>query len=366
MTTPEPPPGRKGSRVTIFDVAVAAGVSYSTVSRVVNGQRHIAVATRARVERAMAELGYVADLRARSLAGGSTTILGLLLLDINSDYMVEIVRAVDDEVSRSGYDLMLCTTHSRTGDPGDYVRRLAPGLVDGLMVLVPQDNDRYLQVLRASGFPHVLIDHHGSPEGSSVVRATNDQGIRDAVRHLAGLGHTRITHLRGDEGQDTTRIREAAFRSECERLGVRATVAPGGFNEVVGHPAALAVLDVPDGDGGTAGVRPTAILAANDAAALGVLSAARSLGLRVPEDVSVVGFDDVTSARLTSPRLTTVRQPLASMGRVATELLLSQLGAEPSEPRLVELPTELVVRESSGPPPAGTGPRHGSAPPPAV
>lgn len=332
--------------MTIFDVAVAAGVSYSTVSRVVNGQRHIAEATRARVERAMAELGYVADLRARSLAGGSTKILGLLLLDINSDYMAEIVRAVDDEVSRSGYDLMLCTTHSRTGDPGDYVRRLAPGLVDGLMILVPQDNDRYLQVLRTSGFPHVLIDHHGASGGSSVVRATNEQGVRDAVRHLAGLGHTAITHLRGDEGQDTTRIREAAFRSECERLGVRATVAPGGFNELVGHPAALAVLDVP------ADLRPTAVVAANDAAALGVLSAARALGLRVPEDVSVVGFDDVTSARLTSPRLTTVRQPLASIGRVATELLLSHLGPEPAEPRLVELATELVVRESSGPPPA--------------
>lgn len=347
MTTSEPGPGRRGSRVTIFDVAVAAGVSYSTVSRVVNGQRHIAASTRERVERVMADLGYVADLRARSLAGGSTTILGLLLLDIASDYMAEIVRAVDDEVSRSGYDLMLCTTHSRTGDPADYVRRLAPGLVDGLMILVPQEDDRYLRALQTPGFPHVLIDHHGPLEGSSIVRATNDRGIRDAVRHLVGLGHTRITHLRGDEGQDTTRIREAAFRSECKVLGVRASVVTGGFQEVGGHHAGLAVLDVPVGQ------RPTAVLAANDAAAIGMLAAARSLGLRVPDDVSVVGFDDVTSARLTSPRLTTVRQPLAAMGRVATELLLQQLRGEPASPTVVELATELVVRESSAAPPAG-------------
>lgn len=331
--------------MTIFDVAVAAGVSYSTVSRVVNGQRHIAAATRERVERAMADLGYVADLRARSLAGGSTTILGLLLLDINSDCMVEIVRAVDDEVSRSGYDLMLCTTHSRTGDPVDYVRRLAPGLVDGLMILVPQEDDRYLQALQSPGFPHVLIDHHGRLEGSSIVRATNEQGIRDAVRHLAGLGHTAITHLRGDQGQDTTRIREAAFRSACQALGVRATVVPGGFKEAGGHHAGLTVLDVPVWQ------RPTAVMAANDAAAIGVLAAARSLGLRVPEDLSVVGFDDVTSARLSSPRLTTVRQPLAAMGRVATELLLQQLGRDPAAPAVVELATELVVRQSSAPPP---------------
>ncbi|WP_380169436.1 LacI family DNA-binding transcriptional regulator [Jannaschia sp. R86511] len=344
MTTSEPGHVRRGSRVTIFDVAVAAGVSYSTVSRVVNGQRHIAPATRQRVERAMADLGYVADLRARSLAGGSTKILGLLLLDINSDYMAEIVRAVDDEVSRSGYDLMLCTTHSRTGDPGDYVRRLAPGLVDGLMILVPQDPDRYLQALRVPGFPHVLIDHHGPLAGSSIVRATNDVGVRDAVRHLAGLGHTRLTHLRGDEGQDTTRIREQAFTDECRRLGLAATVAPGGYGEADGFASATAVLDVP------AERRPTALLTANDASALGVLAAARSLGVDVPGDVSVVGFDDVTSARLTSPQLTTVRQPLDRMGRAATELLLDQLGPEPGPARLVELPTELVVRESSGPP----------------
>jgi LacI family transcriptional regulator len=345
VTTTEPTPARKGSRVTIFDVALAAGVSYSTVSRVVNGQRHIATATRERVERAMAELGYVADLRARSLAGGRTQILGLLLLDINSDFMAEIVRAVDDEVSRSGYDLMLCTTHARTGDPGDYVRRLVPGLVDGLMILIPQDLDRYLRLLQEPGFPHVLIDHNGPLEGSSIVRSTNVQGVRDAVRHLVDLGHQRIAHIRGDEGLETARIREETFLAECERLGVPAQVVPGGYDEPDGHRAGLALLDQP------AEQRPTAVFAANDAVALGVLAAARSLGLAVPREVSVVGFDDVTSARLATPPLTTVRQPLAAMGRVATDLLLDQLGPRPGEPRVVELATELVVRDSTGPPP---------------
>jgi LacI family transcriptional regulator len=344
VTTTEPTPARKGSRVTIFDVALAAGVSYSTVSRVVNGQRHIAAATRERVERAMAELGYVADLRARSLAGGSTKILGLLLLDINSEFMAEIVRAVDDEVSRSGYDLMLCTTHARTGDPSDYVRRLAPGLVDGLMILIPQDPERYLRLLQEPGFPHVLIDHNGPLEGSSIVRSTNVQGVRDAVRHLVDLGHVRIAHVRGDEGQETARIREETFVAECERLGAQPRVVPGGYDETDGHKAGLALLSEP------ADSRPTAVFSANDAQALGVLAAARSLGLAVPRDVSVVGFDDITSARLASPPLTTVRQPLASMGRVATDLLLGQLGPRHEEPRLVELATELVVRDSTAPP----------------
>lgn len=336
---------QRGGRVTIFDVAQASGVSYSTVSRVVNGRRHIAPDTRARVEQAMAELGYVADLRARSLAGGRTHILGLVLLDINSGYMTDTVRAVDDEVSRSGYDLMLCTTHARHGDPSAYVRRLAPGVVDGLMIVAPMQTEKYLAALQSAHFPHVMFDHFGPAAGSSVIRSANAEGVAAGVQHLLDLGHTHIAHVRGDPTQDTATIRDATFLAQTRAAGVRAESVAGCYQERSGYDAAAALLDRPVAD------RPTAVFAANDASATGVLRAAYERGIRVPDELSVMGFDDVREARLTSPQLTTIRQPLDEMGRVATRLLLEHVADPDREPELVELPTELVVRDSTAPPP---------------
>ncbi|GAB2691866.1 LacI family DNA-binding transcriptional regulator [Thalassiella azotivora] len=332
------------ARVTIFDVAKEAGVSYSTVSRVVNGRPHIAAETRARVERAMRSLGYVADLRARSLAGGRTQILGLVLNDVASSYMASLVAAVDTSVATTGYDLMLCTTHSRAGRVERYLRQLTSGLVDGLIVLNPPERDTYLAPLRDRRFPHVVVDHDGPRIGSSVVRPANWSGAQEGVHHLVGLGHTRIGVVGGDPLAGSAQVRQRAQVAALVEAGLPTDglVETGGFLVEDGYRAGRALLDRPD--------RPTAVVTGNDLAALGVMEAARSLGLDVPADLSVVGFDDVIEARLTRPSLTTVHQPFDALGATATSLLLELVAQPGLLPRTVELPAELVVRGSTAPP----------------
>jgi len=335
------------SSATIVDVARHAGVSHSTVSRVLNGRPYIKSETRERVERALAELGYVANLSARGLAGGRLGMIGLVVLDLESSYINQVVRSVDAALAGHGHDLLLCTTHERAQRESSYVERLTVGLCDGLLLLLPTAADRYAPELSARGYPFVLIDHKGSQYASSVV-ARNEQGAFDAVAHLAQLGHHRVAHISGDLTTTAGRDRLAGYRRAVEELELDSSpelTVDGDFRSTSGERRAHDLLDLDR--------PPTAIFAAADATALGVATVCMQRGVRIPQDLSLIGFDDIAEAALMHPPLTTIDQKVGELGRQGVELLLARLESPERPVSHVELATSLVWRDSTGPRPPG-------------
>ncbi len=333
-------------RPTIFDVADAAGVSYSTVSRVLNGHEHVHEDTRQRVRTAMARLGYTAHVSARALASGRTDAIGLLALELESSFFTSIIRGVDEQAAHVGFDLLLCTTHDRREKEAQYVARLSHGMVDGLLIILPRAMPDYVGRLRAERFPFVLIDHDEEAPGCDVVAAANRDGARQAVTHLAELGHRRIAIITGSPVAGSSHQRVLGYRDALATAGLpvdETLITQGDFLEPRAHLATLGLMRLPE--------PPTAVFASSDLAAFGVIRAARDLGMRVPEDLSVVGFDDIPEASYVGPPLTTIIQPLRDMGRAGVRRL-AELVRDPSEPAMrMVLPTTLIVRGTTAPPP---------------
>lgn len=333
-----------GGPVTIFDVAEQAGVSYGTVSRVINDNPHVKAATRERVLSVMRELGYVVNRQARSLAGGRSQMIGVLVPDLGTGYIGEIMRGIDAELSRAGYDLVLYTTHREETKEASYVASLTRGTAEGLLLVLPSSPSSYLETLRAHDFPFVLIDHQGINDQGPAVGATNWQGAFNATEYLVQLGHQEIGFITGALDLGCSRDRLAGYEAALRTHHIPYTsdyVCFGDFFQPSGFSCAHALLTRPD--------RPTAIFASNDVMAMGVMEAVRVCGLRVPEDVSVIGFDDIPQSALLYPPLTTVRQPLEKMGQVATQMLLDMLDNPDQPASRIELPTELVARGSTIP-----------------
>jgi LacI family transcriptional regulator len=329
------------SKVTIIDVAAEAHVSYGTVSRVINNDVHVKQETRERVLETMRRLGYVANRQARSLAGGRTNSIGILVPDMGTGYIGEIIRGIDTELWLSNLDLIIYTTHRTASKEANYVANLAKGMVDGLLLVLPRRPADFIGILTQRNFPFVLIDHQGIGKDCPAVGAANWQGGFTATEYLIKLGHQRIGFITGwmDLGC-------ALDRLDGYRSALRANHIPeepkliyeGTFFQPDGFTGASTLLDLPD--------PPTAIFASNDVMAMGVMDAVRHKGLRVPDDVSVIGFDDIPQASLIRPALTTIRQPLEKMGRVATQMLLELLSQPQKKIGRIELPTELIVRDS--------------------
>jgi LacI family transcriptional regulator len=336
---------RKKPNITIIDVARESGVSYSTVSRVLSGFEFVKESTRKRVLEAAERLGYVANLQARSLAGGRSQIIGLLVPGLDNSYIGEITRGIDEELAKSNYNLMIYTTHRQVAKEAMYVNTIANSLSDGLLLLVPLVPTPYLESLSDRGFPYVLIDQTDTTGKSSVVNSTNWQGAYDATKYLIDLGHRRIGFITG-----LTQLNSAIDRLEGYKAALAdhnmpfddALISQSNFTKNGGFDATQKLLELAN--------LPTAIFAANDLSAFGVMDAVREHGLRIPEDISIIGFDDIPQAEVTHPKLTTVRQPLEQMGRVAVKLLLEHIENPDRPPRHVTLATRLVVRDSCHPP----------------
>ncbi len=329
--------------ITIFDVAREANVSYSTVSRVINN-KGVSAEKRERVLRAMAELGYVANLQARSLAGGKSHIIGLLVHSLTVEYFGEIARGVDEELAAIQYDLMLYTTHRRKGRESAYVTRLTRNLVDGLLLVLPRNAEAYLETLRQRRFPYVLVDHQGLGFDVPSVGATNWQGGYDGTRYLIELGHRRIGFITGDMTIGCARDRLAGYEQALKDAQIPidpALIREGDFMQPQGFRCANELLGLEE--------PPTAIFASNDVSAFGVMEAVRNHGLRIPDDISILGFDDIPQAAQVYPSLTTVRQPLAEMGRAAAQLLFRYINEPDAAIQRIELPTQLIVRRSCQP-----------------
>jgi LacI family transcriptional regulator len=328
--------------VTIFDVAREAGVSYATVSRVINNKNHVKAEKREAVIRAMTKLGYVVNQQARSLAGGRSRVIGLLVQGLESAYTAEIIRGIDMQLDAAQYDMMLYTTHRRRAKESAYATAITRGMADGLLLVLPRDPEAYLSTLQRQRFPYVLIDHQGIGEGGAAVGATNRRGGYEATRHLLDLGHRRIGFIAGAPELRCSHDRLDGYHAALSEFGIPhdpALIYEGDFFRPAGFAGGRALLSLPE--------PPTAIFASNDEMAFGVIDAARDRGLRLPDDLSIVGFDDIPQAATVHPALTTVRQPLEQMGRVATQMLLRLIDDTSAPADRIELPTELIVRDSS-------------------
>ena len=329
------------TKVTIVDVAAEAGVSFGTVSRVINDDIHVKKETRERVMATMQRLGFVANRQARSLAGGKSHTIGVLVPDLGTGYIGEIIRGIDAELSLTDLDLILYTTHRTASKEASYVANLATGMVDGLLLVLPRSPVDFIGNLTQRKFPFVLIDHQGAGRDCPAVGATNWQGAYNATEYLIKLGHVHIGFITGSMDLGCAVERLDGYRSALRTHHISFApelVYEGTFFQPDGYAGTQALLDLP--------VPPTAIFASNDVMAMGVMDAVRSRGMRVPGDISVVGFDDIPQASMVHPALTTVNQPLEKMGRVATQKLLDLLQKPDTEAERIELPTELIIRES--------------------
>jgi LacI family transcriptional regulator len=342
---------KSSSRVTIVEVAEKAGVSLGTVSRVINGEIHVADETRQRVLAVAKELGYVANRQARGLKRRKTNTIGVLVPNLGSGYIGEIMRGIDNELEVNQLDLMLFTTQRMADKEAKYVANMMQGMVDGLLFLIPRSPSDYIGTLVERNFPFVLIDNQVANAPCPYVGATNWQGAYKATEYLIELGHRRIGFLTGSMDLNSATDRLEGYRSALRTNHIPENpdlIYEGDYTQPSGYAGATALLDLDE--------IPTVIFASNDAMAMGAMDAVRSRDLRIPEDIAIMGFDDVPQSEMIRPALTTVRQPLEQMGRVATQLLVDILKNPEKEVNPMRLPTELIIRDSAQPP--NTGPAN--------
>jgi LacI family transcriptional regulator len=331
---------------TIRDIARLAGVSIATVSRVLNDRPDVADETRDAVLEVVRRLGFSTNRSARALSAGRTGLVGVTLPIVHAQYFSFILSGASEALYEQDMRAILCPTLHQYEREVTLLDRLMHGTTDGSILLLPEEGSEELKALQAQNYPFVVVDPRVQlDEGIPSVSAAHAQGAKRATEHLLRLGHRRIAAVTGPSGWMSTEERRNGYHAALAAAGLM----PDPSLEVTsnwtisgGFEAALALLERPD--------PPTAIFAFNDNLAIGVMRLARARGLRIPEDLSLVGFDDTEEANIVTPALTTVRQPLAEMGRMAVSLLVRLLDRQRVEALRVELATRLVVRESTAPP----------------
>jgi len=338
-------PTERTERPTLAEVADAAGVSRATVSKVLNGRHDVSPETRSRVEQLLAEHAYVRRGTAQDGDGrnGSRRMVQLVVDTLESPYTLELIRGVSDAADEAGLEVVL--SQSGNDSDGRWVQRAATGGRRGLILVMSQIAEEQRAAL--AGLPLVMIDPLVVPDDVPNIGVTNWAGGLAATEHLIELGHTRIGVLAGHPAVSTAATRVHGFRAALANAGLQADpelVRPGDFGFYVArdHTKAMLSLDSP----------PTAVFATSDGQALGALAAARELGLSVPHDFSVIGFDGLALGQYSSPPLTTIQTPMADMGRTAVSMIRRIAEGDRVDTMRVELSTRLVVRESTAPPPA--------------
>ena len=329
----------KDGRPTLETVAVAAGVSLATVSKVLNDRGDVAASTRIRVQQLLDEFEYVPPGRAALSRSGQGRSQIELVSALDSPYSVEILRGV-----RSGSVDVVVSSMTGPSDARSWSSEVASAGRSGAIIVTSELTRSDQRNLARARVPYVLIDPAAELPDPKVatVGATNWAGGFSAARHLLRLGHRRIGVIGGPVAMQCSRARISGYSAALASAGVEvdpSLIRHGNFHHIGGYQAARELFELPE--------PPSAIFAGSDEQAFGVAEAARVTGRRIPEDLSVVGFDDLPIARWFSPPLTTVRQPLAEMGRIAAEMLLAMIDQREPRGRQVELAPELIVRSST-------------------
>ncbi len=331
--------------VTIKDVARKAEVSVATVSRVFSGANAVREETSRRIRDVAAQLRYTPHVGARSLITSKTHTLGVLLPDLYGEFFSEIIRGIDVATRRSGYHLLVSSSHSDAEEVQSAVQSMR-GRVDGIILMSPDLDAKPLVDSLPEGQPIVLLNSAVRQPGVASVRIANRQGAKEMVRHLIDHGFKRIAFITGAKRNLDGEQRKNGYRAAMSEAGIALDPRleiQGDFTEDSGYDAVRTLLSQKS-------LRPRAIFAANDAMAIGALSALREAGIGVPEEVAVAGFDDIPIARHMSPALSSVHVPIAELGERATEILIAGLTNSRYPPRHETLRTTIVIRGSCGPP----------------
>ncbi|MBN2393785.1 MAG: LacI family DNA-binding transcriptional regulator [Anaerolineae bacterium] len=328
---------------TIRDVAQHAGVAPITVSRVVNQDGYVSDETRARVEAAIAELGYVPNRLARGLRSKRTNTLGLVLTDIANPFWTTVARGVEDAAEAEGFSVILCNTDESEHKQEAYLHVLLQKQVDGFVLAPARSNAAPVTLIQQQDVPVVVIDRR-VPVDVDTVRCDSEGGAYQLTRHLLDLGHRHIAILSSSAFVSTAEDRVAGYRRALQEADLPvddAYIFHREFTQAAGDAMARQAMALTP--------CPTALFAVNNFIAIGAYKAVREMGLHVPDDASVVAFDDLPLALVIEPFLTVASQPAYAMGRRATELLLQRLSNDATEPcQHIVLPTTLIVRQSSG------------------
>ena len=326
---------------TLSDVARVAGVSIKTVSRVVNGEDAVRPSTVSRVNEAISQLGYEPNELARSLKGQRSRTIGLLIADISNPFYADCAKAVEMVARSRGYTLVLSASDEDVEAEETHVRMLNRRRIEGLLLVPAASGHGYLRQGSLVELPVVAVDRPLEGVSTDTVIVQNRIGTKEAVEHLIGHGHTRIAYIGAQEHLYTNQKRLQGYRealTEKPLPELTRQEAPDIPSAAAAMRELLTLRDL-----------PTAVFAMNNLATVGVLQAAEERGLRVPEDLALIGFDDFALADVLHPRLTLVRQPAFELGKKSAELLFERLrGGVSSEPRRVVLKTELMIRASCG------------------
>ena len=327
-------------RVTIGDVAARAGVSIATVSKVINGRYGVAAATLARVQAVIDELGYESSIVAQSLRSHRTNVIGILVADIEP-FSAELLKGAAQAIRGTGYELVVYSGGGRSGEQAGwerrYLSRVSGTLTDGVILVTPTVVD--VDVDEGTSAPVVAADPHAGSSRLPTVASDNLKGAMLATEYLVSLGHRRIGFLGGRPDLESARLREQGFRQALQAAGIDfdpELVRVGGYQLETAEEPARQLLQLPQ--------PPTAIFAANDLSAIRTMEVAGSLGMSVPGDLSVIGFDNVPESA--GPGLTTIEQPIQRMGFEAVRMLIGLIDKTWSGPQQLILPTSLVVRQS--------------------
>ena len=330
---------------TIHDVAKQAGVAPITVSRVINNSGYISDKTREKVQKAINELGYVPNVLARSLKSKRTNTLALVFTDITNPFFTILARGVEDTASESGFNVIFCNTDESQEKEDTYIQLLLQKQVDGILLVPAVSSSKSIDLIQEQKTPLVVLDRRVPHTNVDVVRGDSDGGAYQLTQHLINLGHKRITILSGPREVSTAEDRFQGYKRAMEDNGLSEFVQChyGGFSQESGKKLARQVFSKQP--------NPTAIFAANNLIALGTLSTLHSMGIKVPDDVALVSFDDIPENLTLFPFMTVVRQPSYEMGKRATEILISRI-REAGSPDYQEIifPVEFFESTSSGGP----------------
>jgi len=331
---------------TIRDVANKAGVATMTVSRVINNSGYVSDVTRAKVEKAVAELGYVPNMLGPSLRFNQTNTLALVLTDITNPFWTTVARGAEDAAHLKGYSVIFCNTDESPEKQNQYLTMLLKRRIDGILLAPACSSPESVQLIQKQGIAIVVIDRSVPVPDVDIIRGDSTGGAYMLTKHLLDLGHTRIKMLAGPRDVSTSYERVVGFRQALQDAGLELdedNVVWGEYTQDSGQRMTESVL--------ASETRPSALFAANNFIAIGAVRAIRAAGLQIPQDISLVSFDDLPEALTAEPFITNVAQPTYDMGFQATEILIARMTGNGSKAfRSVLLPTELIVRRSSGPP----------------
>jgi LacI family transcriptional regulator len=327
----------------IKDVAREAGVSTATVSHVINNTRYVSDEVRSRVLEAIERCNYYPNAQARSLASGRSHTLGLVISDIANPFFPELVKSIETAAFERGYDVVLANTNYESERTSNYVRRIIERKVAGVALMTSELDTALIDELAKRGVCVVFLDLGSAGEHMSNLVVNYAIGIKETIQHLVSLGHQKIGYISGPVHLRSAAKRREAFRECVARMlpGARPVIYEGDFKIEGGRRAACEMLERRQ--------LPTAVVTANDLMALGAMQEFKSAGLKIPHDISIVGFDDISFAALTDPPLTTICLPRMELGRRAVEALMTSIEHPERQGVEIQIPTYLVIRGSTAP-----------------